>query len=630
MTATKKLAKKDLSTFSESDLNTLFSYYKIPIALPQKQKINLLIHHLYFSEKSSKVYSKKKASLPEGTIWDAIKQDNYENFLEFVNDPSFDKNVIYNRFTLLTFILGANVEHKDKYIEKLIDKGVDVNKPDNYGNFPLPTAVIQNNIKYNLLTTIELLLKAGADPNTILKYTPRSVETYPIEYVLSSATVNSHASIYLQTILKLLLDYGAKITPNAVAIACNNFKVSQDTSLLDILIDYKLSDINLTGIPDDKCHNYILEKLKLKLDPYFEVFSNDEVEYLKSECDLNTVKGIYKCIDMAENMYEYHPLNENAEELGKKYKDHSYFQKKASFSGEPEKRSRASLGSEFKASLPEGTIWDAIARDNYENFLEFVNDSSFDKNSMFNGLTLLTFTLLNSEYMKHTDKYIEKLIEKGVDVNKPDKNGNFPLPTAVMQSNIKYNLLTTIELLLKAGADPNKKFKYYILFPNETYPIDYITSAAAVSPNKFEYLQTILKLLLDYGAKITPNVVETACTKFKEYQDTTLLDILIDAPKSGNLSSIDLPSINDNWGRPAVKCHNYILTKLKSRLDPYFDFFSPREVEYLKTECDLNTVKGIYKCLDMAENMYKYHPLNEKAEELGKKYQEHPYYQPKK
>ncbi len=283
-----------------------------------------------------------------------------------------------------------------------------------------------------------------------------------------------------------------------------------------------------------------------------------------------------------------------------------------------------------KASLPEGTIWNAIQQDNYENFLEFVNDSSFDKNVMFNGLTLLIFTLLNSAYMKHTEKYIEKLIEKGADVNKTDNDGHSPLSTAVVENNIKYNLLSTIKLLLKAGADPNKKLKYYHGSQDKTYPIDYVINDAAVSPNKFEYLQTILKLLLDYGAKITPNVVEIACTKFKEYQDTTLLDILINAPKSGDLSNIDIASINDNWGRPDSKCHNYIITKLKSRLDPYFEVFSSGEVEYLKTECDLNTVKGIYKCLDMAENMYEYHPLNEKAKELEKKYKDHPYYKPKK
>ncbi len=602
-----KLAKKDLSTFSESDLNTLYSYYKIPPALPKKQKINALIHHIYSPSRGSA----KKASLPPGTIWDAIQQDKYQNFLEFVNDPSFDKDVINNGFTLLTFVLSKKRKDINKYVEKLIEKGVDVNKSDNSVYTPIIMAILENDNDYNILPTVKLLLKAGANPNANEKIYRSAPVRYAIDYAVQKAHPNSIESSSLRYIPQLLLDYGAKVTPRSVDVSCMYFEQKQNTKMLDLLIDYNLSDINLTTI-NDKCRNYILEKLKSRLQPYFEVFSPREVEYLKTECDLNTIKGIYKCLDMAENMYKYHPLNENAEELGKKYKEHSYFQPK-------------------KASLPEGTIWDAIKQDNYKNFLEFVNDPSFDKNVMMDDFTLLTFILApkpGGSYYKNTYNFIEKLIEKGIGVNKQDHY--YPLMVAIMNNNALNDNTNIVELLLKAGADPNIRGGHKP--SNELLDGTALEFAIYRSVAESSFTWPIVKILLDYGAKITPKALEMACNHYISNKKNPIgLDLLINVSSTDNELPDYIPTFSDKFfDSIKTKCHEYIITKLKSRLDPYFEVFSSGEVEYLKTECDLNTLKGIYKCIDMAENMYKYHPLNEKAEELGKKYKDHSYFQPKK
>ncbi len=132
---TTKLAKKDLSTFSESDLNTLFSYYNIPEALPKKQKINSLIHHLYSKRVkttkayspigSVKKYSYKKGTLAPGDIFEMIEQDNLNQVKEIVNIPGFNINMLNaNGETPLYSAVAWNRLPIARY---LIEHGADVN-----------------------------------------------------------------------------------------------------------------------------------------------------------------------------------------------------------------------------------------------------------------------------------------------------------------------------------------------------------------------------------------------------------------------------------------------------------------------------------------------------------------------
>ncbi len=306
------LSKKiihDLKTFNPTDIQTLYKYYKC-------SDLSCLAKAIYNG-------SPVKAKLPPGTIFDAIDRDNYENFLEFVNDPSFDKNATSNGITPLIYILSRNKKVQNEYIKKLIEKGVDINeyKSDNYS--PLIYA-ISNSLEHNNIEVVELLLKAGANPN-IRKETQ---DQTPLEFVIQRFTFEIYEMDIIEKIIRLLLNYGAQVTLQSIKVACKLTPKYKKTKLLDLLIKGKnLSSIDLTGI-DVECREYIITKLKTLLQPFFKNFSSDELQYVNENCDLNTVSGIYKCLDMAENMYEYHPSNEKAEELGKKYKEHPYFQPK--------------------------------------------------------------------------------------------------------------------------------------------------------------------------------------------------------------------------------------------------------------------------------------------------------------
>ncbi len=588
-----KYIEQDLKTFSVHDLKCMYKYYKV-------NNIKNL---------ATKLARNRKTFLPAGTIWDAINSNDYNNVLEFVNDSDFNPDEIssvtgYEGETLLTFALyqkyPKNIDIN--IIKVLINKGVDINKGK---HSPLMMAILNNDTDM-----ADILLKAGADPNK-----PDNLNHSAMYYALMNEDEEK---------VRLLLDYGFQVS----------LKELIELRTYGVKIPYKIfaeygsldSFINKNNRDNIIIKNYSYDRIKVlkeELDLYLNVFSPLEKEYLLKNCPktespeiVNRIYVLMKCVEKAQEMYKYHPSNENAGELIEKYKEHSYFQKKASFSGSLEKLSRDSNGISFKASLPEGTIWNAIDQNNYENFLEFVNDPSFDKNTMFKGDTLLTFVITRNN-IKNRDKYIQKLIDKGVDVNKPSNTGSSPLILSVIfHYHIKHDTIPDIELLLKAGADPNAKTLSGINV------IRFAISKAAVSPLAFTEselaeLRYILELLLDYGAKITPRALEIACRQFSQYKDTFLLDMLL---VHGDLPDLDLSkNIND-------KCNNYIIEKLKTRLDPYFEVFSPREVEYLKSECDLNTVSGIYKCIDMAENMYKYHPSNENAEKLGEKYKTHPYF----
>jgi hypothetical protein len=104
-------------------------------------------------------------------------------------------------------------------------------------------------------------------------------------------------------------------------------------------LDYAINEPRHKKLPFIKYYEkqrtkYIKSTLEVELQAYMDVFSDQEKEYLLNECPnlesnnlTDRVEDLNKCIEMAKEMYKYHPQGEIAEELKEKYKEHSYFKK---------------------------------------------------------------------------------------------------------------------------------------------------------------------------------------------------------------------------------------------------------------------------------------------------------------
>ncbi len=323
-----KSFEQDLKTFSKQDLECMFKYYNVNNLKDLSRKI--------------KNKYNKKYNLPVGTIWDAIKNQDYDSFLEFVNDPTFNPNETKNGDPLLVYAVSLLqdapeeiTEPNIKIIEKLVEKGVDINGEDSNKYTPLIIAAGFSNT-YSSDKVVETLLRLGADPNKSggldddpIFYDPIFEITTPLHNAIRSNEST------LQTI-KLLLDYGATFNKNIFPILLSD---NRQNEILNILSEYDNMDNDLSI---NTIQYNIYNKFKAKrinylqaiLNEYINLFSNNEKKYLLDECKFSfqdvfteKVKKLKICINIAENMYEYRPYEDKAEKLAKKYEKHPYFQK---------------------------------------------------------------------------------------------------------------------------------------------------------------------------------------------------------------------------------------------------------------------------------------------------------------
>lgn len=289
---------QDLKTFDKKDLETLYKYFKV-------DTIKNLAKAIYST-----------ASLPKGTIWDTITNQDYAKFLEFVNDTNFDPNQkTETGNNLLLYIIDLNIQNKILFINALIEKGINVNITDRLNTTPLLEALIVNSDT----SIIETLLKAGADPNK-----QNIILISPILEAIRSTNY---------PIVNLLLKYGAKPELSDLIYSLNPY------ALIDLFIKYGAFDeyhFKLKSKNNDRYFEiYVsgrLNYLKQELNKYTIDFSADELEYLNNECSWkeleyfnDQVEHLKKCIELAKKMLELKPGSEIYKELKEKYKEHYYF-----------------------------------------------------------------------------------------------------------------------------------------------------------------------------------------------------------------------------------------------------------------------------------------------------------------
>jgi ankyrin repeat protein len=94
----------------------------------------------------------------ENKLFQSIYENNFENFKNLI-ESGMDINTVdhYYRHNIMNLICQ---EDKIEFINYLIEKGINVNKPC-YGTSPLQLACIESNFD-----TIRILIQNGADPIT--------------------------------------------------------------------------------------------------------------------------------------------------------------------------------------------------------------------------------------------------------------------------------------------------------------------------------------------------------------------------------------------------------------------------------------------------------------------------------
>lgn len=125
--------------------------------------------------------------------------------------------------------------------------------------------------------------------------------------------------------------------------------------------------------------------------------------------------------------------------------------------------------------------------ENKDNFINNTKNNSFkeaDKNFKDINKDMLNSLLLSAINKTHDPDWVEKIINKGADVNFKDNEGRTPIMYAVLNKNN----LNIVKILINAGANVNVKDK------NGTTPL-----MGAVSKNNNI---NIIKTLIDAGANI--------------------------------------------------------------------------------------------------------------------------------
>lgn len=165
------LILSDLQTFKTNDLNIMYKHF-VDENFPEYHELNK--HNLYTL--ALKIYhrtSNKKSNLPPGTVFDAVNNNKFDEFMEFLNDPNFDPNIRYpndiDNLTLLIYCVMTTKENGEKYVKELLKKKPDLNLTDAYKQTALMLAARYSRT-YSTENTLAMLIKAGSKIDLHNKY----------------------------------------------------------------------------------------------------------------------------------------------------------------------------------------------------------------------------------------------------------------------------------------------------------------------------------------------------------------------------------------------------------------------------------------------------------------------------
>ncbi len=328
--------EKDLSTFSNKDLQTMFSFYHVS-SIPSL---------------ASKIY--RQGYLPN--IFNAIKSGDLKEVKKIVETPGFDINI---REKDMTPLMRAITSKENKIAMYLVDNGADVNLTDDDGLTPL---IFSTSKDAGGMEIAKYLIDHGADINirdgqgyTALLY---AVEDQNNEFakllVEHGANVNLQndegETPLMQTIdyididhehidhvkalelAKYLIDHGSDLTLKNEdgESALSLLDEQQNEELLSYIIE---KDIKILKNVYNHLPFYTKLKtleLKTQIKTLKKLIDKKEASFLEENknCLSKDIDDLEKCKKTAEEMIKYKPTGKKAKKLEKKYDEHPYFKKK--------------------------------------------------------------------------------------------------------------------------------------------------------------------------------------------------------------------------------------------------------------------------------------------------------------
>jgi ankyrin repeat protein len=207
--------EKDLSKYSNQDLNTLYKYYDV-------DNIPLL---------ASRIWS--RANFPEGTVFEAVANNNFDDFMQFLNSPDFDPKSQTTNALLEACVLASKI-NGERYVEELLKKKpkLDYQDPNSQdGNTALMLAAKFSSTK-STEKTVQLLIDAGANVNKQNKL--GSTALILAAYYSNTSSENTVA---------ILINAGADLNKQnnngltALMLATNKSKTTSTENIVAMLIE---------------------------------------------------------------------------------------------------------------------------------------------------------------------------------------------------------------------------------------------------------------------------------------------------------------------------------------------------------------------------------------------------------
>jgi ankyrin repeat protein len=214
----------------------------------------------------------------------------------------------YGRYT--PFLLACSSLSKEKYMKLFIDHGIDINRPNSIGLYPLIQAC-----KSNKINAVKILLQHGANPNLVCDYSTPLID----------ACMKNDIDI-----VKELLNYGADVNLKSnndmtAIIHLVNSDQMKKNSMIRLLIEYGadifIKDISGNGllyilknsnkIDKEKVYETLVTAMKNFDECYYD---NDISSFIETYDDYTTV------------MATLHPNGDNIEEFTKRQLEHAFLQ----------------------------------------------------------------------------------------------------------------------------------------------------------------------------------------------------------------------------------------------------------------------------------------------------------------
>lgn len=285
------------------------------------------------------------------------------------------------------------------------------------------------------------------------------------------------------------------------------------------------------------------------------------------------------------------------------------------------------------------TVFDALINENFDEFMNFLNQPDFDpniKDSEGDPLLLVCILIPN---IKNIEKYIKEVLKKKPDLNLQGKNDWTALMAAA-----RFSINDTesiVKMLIDSGADPNIQN-----INNWTALMEVIRYVNHTNENK-ESGKIVIQALIEIGANLDLQDKEgwTALMMAVKYSTLDIVKLLINAGADPNIKNkmnkTAIHFTNDSMedlplqllllkaGTKEIPYKKYILIRFKiqelqASIAKYKRLLNEKELELLKesrwyrryVEESIVGIEILEKYLKNIKTMIKLRPGSDKVKEI--------------